>query len=65
MFDRASLENAITARIGDEAISSGPLELLIAYALHLSAQKRRVSRTRFTSTRFSRKVLVSPASRYR
>jgi hypothetical protein len=38
-FDRASLENAITARIGDEAISIGPIELQIAYKLHLSAQK--------------------------
>ena len=38
-FDRASLQNAITARIGDEAISIGPLELQIAYKLHLSAQK--------------------------
>ncbi|MUW13304.1 hypothetical protein GJ633_00540 [Halorubrum sp. CBA1125] len=38
-FDRASLENAITARIGDEAISIGPLELQIAYKLHRGAQK--------------------------
>jgi radical SAM superfamily enzyme YgiQ (UPF0313 family) len=38
-FDRASLGNAITARIGDPAISIGPLELQIAYKLHLSAQK--------------------------
>ena len=38
-FDRASLQNAITARIGDEAISIGPLELQIAYKLHLNAQK--------------------------
>jgi hypothetical protein len=38
-FDRASLENAITARIGGEAISIGPLELQIAYKLHLGAQK--------------------------
>ena len=38
-FDRASLQNAITARIGDEAIPIGPLELQIAYKLHLSAQK--------------------------
>ncbi|WP_311170886.1 hypothetical protein [Halobellus ordinarius] len=38
-FDRASLQNAITARIGDEAISIGPLELQVAYKLHLSAQK--------------------------
>ncbi|AUX09227.1 hypothetical protein AArcSl_1598 [Halalkaliarchaeum desulfuricum] len=38
-FDRAPLENAITARIGSEAISVGPLELQIAYKLHLGAQK--------------------------
>jgi hypothetical protein len=38
-FDHASLENAITARIGDETIPIGPLELQIAYKLHLGAQK--------------------------
>jgi hypothetical protein len=38
-FDRASLENALTARIGGEAIPVGPLELQIAYKLHLGAQK--------------------------
>lgn len=38
-FDRASLENAITARIGGEAIPIGPLELQIAYKLYLGAQK--------------------------
>lgn len=38
-FDRASLQNAITARIGDDTISIGPLELQIAYKLHLNAQK--------------------------
>lgn len=38
-FDRASLENAITARIGGETIPIGPLELQIAYKLHLGAQK--------------------------
>jgi len=38
-FDRGSLENAITARIGGEAISIGPLELQIAYKLHRGAQK--------------------------
>jgi len=38
-FDRAFLQNAITARIGDEATSIGPLELQIAYKLHLNAQK--------------------------
>ena len=36
-FDHASLENAITARIGDEAIPIGPLELQIAYKLYLAA----------------------------
>lgn len=38
-FDRASLENAITARIDDDAIPIGPLELQIAYKLTLGAQK--------------------------
>ena len=38
-FDRASLKNAITAGIGGETISIGPLELQIAYKLHLGAQK--------------------------
>ncbi|QKY19745.1 hypothetical protein B4589_004870 [Halolamina sp. CBA1230] len=38
-FDRASLENAITARIGGHEIPIGPLELQIAYKLHLGAQK--------------------------
>jgi len=38
-FDRASLENAITARIGGEAIPIGPLELQVAYKLHLGTQK--------------------------
>lgn len=38
-FDRASLENALTARIGGEAIPIGPLELQIAYKLRLGAQK--------------------------
>jgi hypothetical protein len=38
-FDRASLENSITARIGGEAIPIGPLELQIAYKLHLRARK--------------------------
>ena len=38
-FDRASLENAITARINDEVVPIGPLELQIAYKLHLGAQK--------------------------
>jgi len=38
-FDRASLKNAITARISGEAIPIGPLELQIAYKLYLGAQK--------------------------
>jgi hypothetical protein len=38
-FDRASLENAITARIATETLPIGPLELQIAYKLHLGAQK--------------------------
>jgi hypothetical protein len=37
-FDRASLENAITARIGGEAIPIGPIELQIAYKLHLGSR---------------------------
>lgn len=38
-FDRASLENAITARIGGSEIPIGPLELQIAYKLYLEARK--------------------------
>lgn len=38
-FDRASLENAITARIEDAALPIGPLELQIAYKLYLEARK--------------------------
>lgn len=38
-FDRASLENAITARIDGETIPIGPVALQIAYKLHLGAQK--------------------------
>ncbi|GAA0290883.1 hypothetical protein GCM10009066_01730 [Halarchaeum salinum] len=38
-FDQASLKNAITARIGDETIPIGPLELQIAYKLYLGAEK--------------------------
>lgn len=38
-FDRASLNNATRARIGDEVIPIGPLELQIAYKLYLGAQK--------------------------
>ncbi len=38
-FDRASLENAITAEIGGEKIRIGPLELQIAYKLYLGARK--------------------------
>lgn len=37
-FDRASLDNAITAQIGDALIPIGPLELQIAYKLHLGTQ---------------------------
>lgn len=38
-FDRASLENALTARIGDQEVPIGPLELQIAYKLALGSQK--------------------------
>lgn len=38
-FDRASLENAITAEIGGHSIPIGPLELQIAYKFYLGAQK--------------------------
>lgn len=38
-FDRASLENAMMARINEETIPIGPLELQIAYKLYLGAQK--------------------------
>ncbi|MBP1987538.1 hypothetical protein [Halolamina salifodinae] len=38
-FDRASLANAITAKIGGHSIPIGPLELQIAYKLYLGAQK--------------------------
>ncbi|MFB6121247.1 MAG: hypothetical protein ABEJ68_09050 [Halobacteriaceae archaeon] len=38
-FDRASIDNAMTAAIGDERIPIGPLELQIAYKLSLGAQK--------------------------
>jgi hypothetical protein len=38
-FDRASLRNAITARIDGQSIPIGPLELQIAYKLSLGAQK--------------------------
>ncbi|MEM4781780.1 MAG: hypothetical protein QXG03_09510, partial [Halalkalicoccus sp.] len=38
-FDRESLENAITARIGGSELPIGPLELQIAYKLYLNAQK--------------------------
>ena len=37
-FDRAALENHITARIGGEVIPIGPLELPIAYKLYLGAR---------------------------
>ena len=38
-FDRASLENAITARISGKTSPIGPLELQIAYKLYRGAQK--------------------------
>ncbi len=38
-FDRGSLENPLTARIGGETVPIGPLELQIAYKLYLGAQK--------------------------
>lgn len=38
-FDRASLTNAITARIDGATIPIGPLELQIAYKLYLGGQK--------------------------
>lgn len=38
-FDLASLENAITARIGGKTVPIGPVELQIAYKLYLGALK--------------------------
>lgn len=38
-FDRASLKNTLTARIGGKTLPIGPLELQIAYKIHLGAQK--------------------------
>lgn len=38
-FDRASIENAITASIGGYELPIGPLELQIAYKLYLGTQK--------------------------
>ncbi|SDR34617.1 hypothetical protein [Natronobacterium texcoconense] len=38
-FDRASLSNAIEARVAGETIPIGPLELQIAYKLYLGGQK--------------------------
>jgi hypothetical protein len=38
-FDRASLKNAMNARIDGETVPIGPLELQIAYKLRLGAQK--------------------------
>jgi hypothetical protein len=38
-FDRASLQQAISARISDATLPIGPLELQIAYKLYLSGQK--------------------------
>lgn len=37
-FDRASLSNAITARVGETEIPIGPLELQIAYKLYLGTE---------------------------
>jgi len=37
-FDRASLDDAIQARIAGEKLPIGPLELQIAYKLHLGAR---------------------------
>jgi len=38
-FDRASLDNAITAQISERSLPIGPLELQIAYKLFLNTQK--------------------------
>lgn len=38
-FDRASLENAISAHIGDRTIPIGPIELAVAYKLRLGTRK--------------------------
>lgn len=38
-FDRASLENAISAQIAEHSLPIGPLELQIAYKLFLDTQK--------------------------
>lgn len=38
-FDRASLENAVTARIGGETLPIGPIELQIAYKLYLGTRQ--------------------------
>lgn len=38
-FDRASLRNAISARIDDETLPIGPFELQVAYTLYLGMQK--------------------------
>lgn len=38
-FDRASLQNTISARINDEVLPIGPFELQVAYKLYLGAQK--------------------------
>lgn len=37
-FDRASLSNAITARVGETEIPIGPLELQNAYKLYLGTE---------------------------
>ncbi len=38
-FDRESLDNAITACVGDSSLPIGPLELQIAYKLYVNTQK--------------------------
>lgn len=37
-FDRASLRDSVTARIGDATVPVGPMELQIAYKLYLGTQ---------------------------
>lgn len=59
-FDRASLETAITARIGDEAI--GPLALQIADELHLNARKD-VEDAGYRYALFEERLRVPPSRR--
>ncbi|PSQ61233.1 MAG: hypothetical protein BRD23_00660 [Halobacteriales archaeon SW_9_67_25] len=37
-FDRASLQDSVTAKIGDATVPVGPMELQIAYKLYLGTQ---------------------------